>query len=335
MNMMNCCFPCFKKHEKVNNGDLNNVPAAHQPGDDMLLFTPQHTGHTAPEIVTVEEKESTLAKSGIEAKQYTFRELATATKHFRNECLLSESGFGRIYRGTLQPNGQVVFVKRLDKNSTQGNKEFLVEVLMLSLLRHTNLLKLVGYCADGDQKLLVYDYMPMGSVEEHLLDLKAEMQPLDWVQRMKIACGTAQGIEYLHEKANPPIIYRDLKCSNIMLDDEFNPKLSDYGLAKLGGNNKSHVTIMGSYGYCAPEYEKHGELTLKSDVYSFGVILLELISGRRAMDTSKQADEQNLVSWVNLIILTLLCFYLSELIRWDRHTLLFVMIMTIVHIYGF
>lgn len=118
---------------------------------------------------------------------------------------------------------------------------------------------------------------------------------------MKIASGAAQGLEYLHEKANPPIIYRDLKPSNILMDEDFNPKLSDYGLAKLTqGDSKTHISprVMGSYGYCAPEYERNGELTLKSDVYSFGVILLELISGRRALDTSRPTDEQNLVAWV-------------------------------------
>lgn len=124
---------------------------------------------------------------------------------------------------------------------------------------------------------------------------------MDWQTRMKIASGTAQGLEYLHEKANPPIIYRDLKSSNILMDEEFNPRLSDYGLAKLTqGDAKTLTTprVMGNYGYGAPEYERNGELTLKSDVYSFGVVLLELITGRKALDTSKPTEEQNLVSWV-------------------------------------
>lgn len=128
-----------------------------------------------------------------------------------------------------------------------------------------------------------------------------DQKPLDWQKRIKIASGAAQGLEYLHEKANPPIIYRDLRTTNILLDQDFNPRLSDYGLSKLaGGGNKSHISprIMGTYGYCAPEYERSGELSFKSDIYSFGVVLLELITGHRAVDTRRPPEEQNLVSWV-------------------------------------
>lgn len=197
----------------------------------------------------------------------------------------------------------MVAVKQLDRNGTQASKEFSVEVLVLTLLRHPNIVDLIGYCADGEQRLLVYEYMAMGSLEDHLLDLPQDKKPLDWITRMKIASGAAQGLEYLHEKANPPIIYRDLKSSNILLDEDYNPKLFDYGLAKLtsggGGSNMQMLTprVMGS-GYYAPEYERTGELTLKSDVYSFGVILLELITGRRSMDTSRPPAQQNLVTWV-------------------------------------
>ncbi|KAJ6403791.1 hypothetical protein OIU84_012070 [Salix udensis] len=137
------------------------------------------------------------------AQTFTFRELAMATKNFRRECLIGEGGFGRVYKGKLDKSGQVVAVKQLDRNGLQGNREFLVEVLMLSLLHHQNLVNLVGYCADGDQRLLVYEYMPMGSLEDHLLDLTPEQQPLEWFSRMKIALGAAKGLEYLHDKAQP------------------------------------------------------------------------------------------------------------------------------------
>ncbi|KAL2636754.1 hypothetical protein AAZV13_06G015400 [Glycine max] len=203
---------------------------------------------------------------------------------------------------------------------------------MLSLLHDSNLVKLIGYCTDGDQRLLVYEYMPMGSLEDHLFeflgsvietpsttatamglvvvacvihplvifDPHPDKEPLSWSTRMKIAVGAARGLEYLHCKADPPVIYRDLKSANILLDNEFNPKLSDFGLAKLGpvGDN-THVStrVMGTYGYCAPEYAMSGKLTLKSDIYSFGVLLLELITGRRAIDTNRRPGEQNLVSW--------------------------------------
>lgn len=211
---------------------------------------------------------------------------------------------------------------------------------MLSLLHHTNLVNLIGYCADGDQRLLVYEYMELGSLEDHLhsmlhncchclstwhcydsadnLDYPcADPMPdkaiLDWNTRMKIAAGAAKGLEYLHDRASPPVIYRDLKCSNILLGEGYLPKLSDFGLAKLGpvGDN-THVStrVMGTYGYCAPEYAMTGQLTLKSDVYSFGVVLLEIISGRKAVDNSKTGGEHNLVLWVSchIVLHYLFCF---------------------------
>ncbi|XVF03914.1 hypothetical protein REPUB_Repub05bG0034700 [Reevesia pubescens] len=198
-----------------------------------------------------------------------------------------------------------VAVKQLDRNGYQGNREFLVEVLMLSLLHHSNLVNLVGYCADGDQRVLVYEYMPNGSLEDHLLDLPPDKKPLDWDTRIKIAVGAAKGLEYLHETANPPVIYRDFKASNILLDQDFNPKLSDFGLAKLGPiGDKSHVStrVMGTYGYCAPEYALTGRLTAKSDVYSFGVVFLEIITGRRVIDKSRPIKEQNLVTWATPLL---------------------------------
>ncbi|KAJ4824543.1 Serine/threonine-protein kinase pbs1 [Turnera subulata] len=236
----------------------------------------------------------------IAAQIFTFRELAAATKNFRPECFLGEGGFGRVYKGRLESTGQVVAVKQLDRNGLQGNREFLVEVLMLSLLHHPNLVNLIGYCADGDQRLLVYEFMPLGSLEDHLHDLPPDKEPLDWNTRMKIAAGAAKGLEYLHDKASPPVIYRDFKSSNILLEEGFHPKLSDFGLAKLGPTgDKSHVStrVMGTYGYCAPEYAMTGQLTVKSDVYSFGVVFLELITGRKAIDSTRPHGEQNLVTW--------------------------------------
>ncbi|KAF8042323.1 hypothetical protein BT93_A0826 [Corymbia citriodora subsp. variegata] len=278
---MNCC-PCFssQKCQKEPDDDAADAAGAKKPKPRGEAKEVDH--------------------GNITSQNFTFRELASATKNFRQECLLGEGGFGRVYKGTLQGTGQVVAVKQLDRHGLQGNKEFLVEVLMLSLLHHENLVNLIGYCADGDQRLLVYEYMPGGSLEDHLFDIGPQQKPLDWLTRMKIAFGAAQGLEYLHHKANPPVIFRDLKSSNILLDEAFNPKLSDFGLAKLGpAGDKMHVSsrVMGTYGYCAPEYARSGELTLKSDVFSFGVVLLELITGRKAIDTTKPIDEQNLVAW--------------------------------------
>ncbi|WZZ58242.1 hypothetical protein YC2023_058349 [Brassica napus] len=232
-------------------------------------------------------------KTGGGAKSFTFKELASATRNFREVNLLGEGGFGRVYKGRLD-SGKVVAIKQLNPDGVQGNREFIVEVLMLSLLHHPNLVTLIGYCTSGDQRLLVYEYMPMGSLEDHLFE------PLGWNTRIKIAVGAARGIEYLHCTADPPVIYRDLKSANILLDKDFSPKLSDFGLAKLGPvGDRTHVStrVMGTYGYCAPEYAMSGKLTVKSDIYCFGVVLLELLTGRKAIDLNQTQGEQNLVSW--------------------------------------
>lgn len=324
------CFSCFSSQEKkaikrIHSKSketphqretlLQQQQQQHQQQRSRSLSRPKpqqdQRSHSQPPSENI-TKEATHQKSSnkgdgqsnIAAQTFTFRELATATKNFRSECLIGEGGFGRVYKGHLNKTGQIVAVKQLDRNGLQGNREFLVEVLMLSLLHHSNLVNLIGYCADGDQRLLVYEYMPLGSLEDHLLDLEPDGNPLDWFTRMKIALHAAKGLEYLHHKANPPVIYRDLKSSNILLDKEYNAKLSDFGLAKVGptGDN-THVSsrVMGTYGYCAPEYQQTGKLTIKSDVYSFGVVLLELITGKRAVDITRFGHQQNLVTWAEPI----------------------------------
>ncbi|KAF5742625.1 putative receptor serine-threonine protein kinase [Tripterygium wilfordii] len=295
------CFPCSGKSSKNLHKKHNDRPKdriASTTSDKVKL-------NLAGDVKEASLKEGftdggSESSDHIAAHAFTFRELAAATKNFRADCLLGEGGFGRVYKGRLESTHQVAAVKQLDRNGLQGNREFLVEVLMLSLLHHPNLVNLIGYCADGDQRLLVYEYMPLGSLEDHLHDLPPDRKRLDWNTRMKIAAGAAKGLEYLHDKANPPVIYRDLKCSNILLSDDYHPKLSDFGLAKLGpvGDN-THVStrVMGTYGYCAPEYAMTGQLTLRSDVYSFGVVLLEIITGRRAIEHSRGAAEHNMVAW--------------------------------------
>lgn len=286
------CFPCLRCHSKnVKNcdGDL-----------DSNEFPANAKGRTYRDVSDKGVKGPAWCNQRANvARGFTFRELAASTQNFRVSNLIGEGGFGSVYKGRLD-SGKVVAIKQLNLNGLQGNQEFIVEVLMLSLLRHSNLVTLIGYCTDGDQRLLVYEYMPLGSLENHLFDLEPHQEPLNWHTRLKIAVGAARGLEYLHCKANPPVIYRDLKSSNILLDNDFNPKLSDFGLAKLGpvGDN-THVStrVMGTYGYCAPDYAMSGRLTIKSDIYSFGVVLLELITGRKAIDMTKKSGEQNLVSW--------------------------------------
>ncbi|CAK8538784.1 unnamed protein product [Lathyrus sativus] len=240
-------------------------------------------------------------KGNITSKIFSYHELCVATKNFHASNMVGEGGFGRVYKGRIKSiDNKVVAVKKLNKDGFQGTREFLAEVMILSFLHHSNLVNLVGYCSQRDQKILVYEYMANGSLEDHLFELPQNKKPLDWYTRMKIAEGAAKGLEYLHAEANPPVIYRDFKSSNILLDENFNPKLSDFGLAKLGPTgDKSHVStrVMGTYGYCAPEYASTGQLTTKSDVYSFGVVFLEMITGRRVLDYSRSSDQHNLVNW--------------------------------------
>lgn len=301
------CFCCLKP--KVEESEEEESPKKAEVAKgrnnlahlvDNISFDSDSYKHriAAEEILKIGNGATTEA-----ARVFTFSELTAATESFREENLLGEGGFGRVYKGHLVDDNnhiQSIAVKQLDRNGLQGNREFLIEVLMLNLLHHPNLVNLIGYCADGDQRILVYEYMPNGSLEDHLLDLLPEKKALDWNTRMKIAEGAAKGLEYLHDTADPPVIYRDFKASNILLDEEYNPKLSDFGLARLGPvGDKSHVStrVMGTYGYCAPEYVLTGQLSTMSDVYSFGVVFLEIITGRRAVDTDRPSSEQHLVHW--------------------------------------
>ncbi|XP_009608033.1 putative serine/threonine-protein kinase PBL23 [Nicotiana tabacum] len=294
---MNCFTCCVAKEETVHKRSLTKNIQEHKntKTQSNLSFRTDSSRRRY-----IAEEIAKLGKGNISAEIFTFQELKLATQNFDNDRLLGEGGFGRVYKGHIESKNLDVAVKQLDRNGFQGTREFLVEVLILSLLHHPNLVNLVGYCSDGEQRILVYEFMPNGSLEDHLLELDPDKKPLDWDTRMKIAAGAAKGLEYLHETANPPVIYRDFKASNILLDENFNPKLSDFGLAKLGPTgDKSHVStrVMGTYGYCAPEYASTGQLTTKSDVYSFGVVFLEMITGRRVIDTSKPSEEQNLVQW--------------------------------------
>nr|KYP65821.1 hypothetical protein KK1_012089 [Cajanus cajan] len=239
-------------------------------------------------------------------RKFSFNDLKLATRNFRPESFLGEGGFGCVFKGWIEENGTApvkpgtgltVAVKTLNHDGLQGHKEWLAEVNFLGDLVHQNLVKLVGYCIEDDQRLLVYEFMPRGSLENHLF---RRSLPLPWSIRMKIALGAAKGLAFLHEEAERPVIYRDFKTSNILLDADYNAKLSDFGLAKDGPEgDKTHVStrVMGTYGYAAPEYVMTGHLTSKSDVYSFGVVLLEMLTGRRSMDKHRPNGEHNLVEW--------------------------------------
>ncbi|GMJ01594.1 PBS1-Like8 [Hibiscus trionum] len=234
---------------------------------------------------------------------FTLFELETITKSFRSDYILGEGGFGTVYKGYIDENVRVglkslpVAVKVLNKEGLQGHREWLTEVNFLGQLRHPNLVKLIGYCCEDDHRLLVYEFMFRGSLENHLF--RKATVPLSWAKRMMIALGAAKGLAFLHN-AERPVIYRDFKTSNILLDSDYTAKLSDFGLAKAGPQgDETHVStrVMGTYGYAAPEYVMTGHLTARSDVYSFGVVLLELLTGRKSVDKTRPSKEQNLVDW--------------------------------------
>ncbi|GLT54333.1 hypothetical protein SLA2020_275390 [Shorea laevis] len=244
-------------------------------------------------------------------KVFKLAELKSATRNFRPDTVLGEGGFGRVFKGwvdetTYAPTkvgtGIAVAVKKSNPDSPQGMEEWLAEVKFLGKFSHPNLVKLLGYCWEDKEFLLVYEYMQKGSLENHLLEsmldyLEGSSEPLPWDTRLKIAIGAARGLSFLHT-SEKSVIYRDFKPANILLDGDYNVKLSDFGLAKLGPiNGNSHVTtrVMGTYGYAAPEYVETGHLYVKSDVYGFGVVLLEILTGLRAHDPNRTNNSQNLV----------------------------------------
>ncbi|KAI7751592.1 hypothetical protein M8C21_019139 [Ambrosia artemisiifolia] len=245
-------------------------------------------------------------------KEFKFSELKSATKNFSLKAKLGEGGFGSVYTGTIKnprdPSKDLnVAVKQLGKRGFQanfiGHKEWVTEVNVLGIVEHPNLVKLVGYCAEDHgkeiERLLVYEYMPNKSVEYYLSSRSPKT--LSWAMRLKVAQDTARGLAYLHEGMDFQIIFRDFKSSNILLDDQWNAKLSDFGLARLGPKEgHTHVTtaVVGTMGYSAPEYIQTGRLTTKNDVWSYGVFLYELITGRRPLDRNRPTEEQKLLEWV-------------------------------------
>lgn len=231
-------------------------------------------------------------------KRFTFRELQAATENFSNSKILGRGGFGNVYKGCL-PDDSVVAVKRLkDRNAAGGEVQFQTEVEMISLAVHRNLLRLIGYCVTSTERLLVYPYMPNGSVASRL----KEKPILEWPTRKRIAVGAARGLLYLHEQCDPKIIHRDVKAANILLDEEFEAVVGDFGLAKLLDHRQSHVTttVRGTVGHIAPEYLFTGQSSDKTDVFGFGILLLELITGQRAIDFGRHSNQKGLVllEWV-------------------------------------
>nr|AIY22765.1 somatic embryogenesis receptor-like kinase 5 protein [Gossypium hirsutum] len=235
-------------------------------------------------------------------KRFSLRELQVATDYFSNKAILGRGGFGKVYRGRLT-DGSLVAVKRLKEERTQGGElQFQTEVEMISMAVHRNLLRLRGFCMTPTERLLVYPFMVNGSVASCLRERPESQSPLDWDKRKRIALGAARGLAYLHDHCDPKIIHRDVKAANILLDEEFEAVVGDFGLAKLMDYKDTHVTtaVRGTIGHIAPEYLSTGKSSEKTDVFGYGVMLLELITGQRAFDLARLANDDDvmLLDWV-------------------------------------
>ncbi|KAL2462692.1 G-type lectin S-receptor-like serine/threonine-protein kinase CES [Forsythia ovata] len=229
---------------------------------------------------------------------YSIESIAMATNNFAAANKLGEGGFGPVYKGTL-PGGQEIAIKRLSRNSGQGLREFKNEILLIAKLQHTNLVRLLGCCIEGQEKILVYEYMPNKSLDFSLFD-PSTREFLNWTQRMNIIDGIAQGILYLHKYSRLKVVHRDLKASNILLDHGLNPKISDFGMAKIFGVQESEANtnrIVGTYGYMSPEYAIKGIVSMKTDVFSFGVLLLEIVSGKKNYSSYRLERPLNLIGY--------------------------------------
>ncbi|XP_014518460.1 G-type lectin S-receptor-like serine/threonine-protein kinase At1g11300 isoform X1 [Vigna radiata var. radiata] len=250
-------------------------------GEDLLHFDISMSMKVEDSELT-ESDRSAKVKKEVKLPLFSFESVAAATDNFSDANKLGEGGFGPVYKGTLF-NGDEVAVKRLSRRSGQGWEELRNEALLIAKLQHNNLVRLLGCCIDRNEKMLIYEFMPNKSLDLFLFDA-TKKQMLDWGTRVRIIDGIAQGILYLHQYSRFRIIHRDLKASNILLDSHMNPKISDFGLAKIFGDNELQANtnrIVGTYGYMAPEYAIEGLFSVKSDVFSFGVLLLEIVSGKK------------------------------------------------------
>lgn len=265
---MNCCFNFSAGRRSKNNG---------------------HTNH---------DREDREGQSIALTRNFSYNEIRIATDNFHQRNKIGRGGFGTVYKGTLK-NGVDVAVKTLSAESNQGVREFLTEIETISTVKHPNLVELLGCCVHGATRILVYEYLEKNSLDQALLGPRNRTLELDWARRSAICMGTAKGLAYLHEELVPHIVHRDIKASNVLLDKDLNPKIGDFGLAKLFPDNITHIStkIAGTTGYLAPEYVLGGQLTMKADVYSFGVLIIEIISGKSSSYSNWGGNRKLLLEW--------------------------------------
>ncbi|KAL8053519.1 hypothetical protein ABFX02_05G077100 [Erythranthe guttata] len=305
------CFDVFKHKCKSRRGaksapELSRKSRAADQNSGSNNRVSKSTGsisspRSIPEMYR--EKEHNL-------RVFSLSELREATNNFNKLLKIGEGGFGSVYKGSIKPpfglnsaNPTIVAIKKLNTQGLQGHKQWVAEVQFLGVVDHPNLVKLLGYCSvDGErgiQRLLVYEYMHNKSLEDHIFNRAVPTVP--WITRLNVILGAAQGMAYLHEGLEVQVIYRDFKSSNVLLDKDFTPKLSDFGLAREGPTgDRTHVSTapVGTRGYAAPEYVETGHLTVKSDIWSFGVVLYEILTGRRTLERNLPAGERKLLEWV-------------------------------------
>ncbi|KAM3754677.1 hypothetical protein ACB098_03G184500 [Castanea mollissima] len=285
-------FFCILCHLSRRRNVILQVEKDAKSDDGMLEFMNSDT------LTTVNELQNDR-KQGNDLRIFSYKCIMSATNNFSLENKLGEGGFGLVYKGIFS-QGQEIAIKRLSRNSGQGMLEFKNELILISELQHMNLVQLLGFCIHGEERMLVYEYMPNKSLDYFFFD-STKSKMLDWPTRFSIIEGIAQGLLYLHKYSRLRVIHRDLKASNILLDENMNPKISDFGMARIFQQNELEANtrrVVGTYGYMSPEYAMEGVFSIKSDVYSFGVLLLEIVSGRKSNNFYHTKHLVNLVGYV-------------------------------------
>ncbi|KAL3499798.1 hypothetical protein ACH5RR_038891 [Cinchona calisaya] len=302
------CFHIFKDKSSRSGREARSAPELRDHNKSKTNSSSRPTKSAGSSSSTPRSIPEMYREKAHNLVAFSLSELREATNNFNKLLKIGVGGFGSVYKGKIRPpDGKgdhvIVAIKKLNIYGLQGHKEWVAEVQFLGVVEHPNLVKLLGYCAvDGErriQRILVYEYLPNKSLEDHLFNRNVPAIP--WRTRLNIILGAAQGMAYLHEGLEVQVIYRDFKSSNVLLDKDFNPKLSDFGLAREGpAGDRSHVSTapVGTYGYAAPEYVSEGHLSTRSDIYSFGVVLYEILTGRRALERDRPPMQQKLIEWV-------------------------------------